>query len=235
MKTKTIFQKRALYNGYPMAAAIVVILAAAVLAVGSISRRSCWAASAERSWDGPERRGRVYCPKQGGRRQYRAGRNRLFPFGRTQLRDGDTVETLNGSSIELKSGEDWIFVNENSEFTLHMEGDGMALSLPGRDFAVAGDSLEIRAMDARDWLDAGASLGKRALQQREFLLFCRRDCPSGQQDWRRRNGKRPGRAAVHSGSFSLNTLNDFQMESVRRAGEKTQLCFYGSADRRAAG
>lgn len=224
MKTKTPSKKRALYNGL-MAAAIVVILAAAVLAVGSI--QGWFAGPPSAGGPGTAQSAEAAFTAQnkvGGANIERAGIAYSLSEG-TQLRDGDTVETLNGSSIELKSGEDWIFVSENSEFTLHMEGDGMALSLSrGEIFAVAGDSLEIRAMDARGRLEAGAASVSSPSGSANFCCFAGEIALA---DSRIAAGEMASVLAdgVHSGQLSLNTLNDFQMESVRRAGEKTKLCF----------
>ena len=118
MKTKTPSKKRALYNGL-MAAAIVVILSAAVLAVGSI--QGWFAGPPSAGGPGAAQTAEAALTAQnkvGGANIERAGIAYSLSEG-TQLRDGDTVETLNGSTIELKSEEDWIFVSENSEFTLH--------------------------------------------------------------------------------------------------------------------
>ena len=47
----------------------------------------------------------------------------------TKLRDGDIIETLNGSSVEISIGDSLIYLDENSELLISIMDEGPMLHL----------------------------------------------------------------------------------------------------------
>ena len=143
-----------------------------------------------------------------------------------KLRDGDLVETLNGSAVTLSLGKNAVYLDENSEAVLRIaEGGEVTLELTrGGAFALANEPFALRLFDAAVRMERGALAASAPSGSADVYVFRGQLTIDGRS-------VRAGQAAnllqegITVKTLSLQALNDFQVQGVYRANQSGETCF----------
>lgn len=144
----------------------------------------------------------------------------------TTLRDGDIIETLNGSTVDIAFGKGTVCFNQNSEAVVRVGEDG-AVSLEmksGELFADVEDAFRLYLMGTdvstqKGVFSASAPAGSAAVYVFEnSVRVGDEEAVAGQRVTLLEE-------ETQIGSLSISALNDFNMERVRKTNEIKPLCF----------
>ena len=147
----------------------------------------------------------------------------------TKLRDGDIIETLNGSSVELALPAGAVSLNQNTEAVVRIGEDGFSIELTNGEAFVNTDGaftlrlaeLETDVTAASGVFSASAPAGSANVYVYENSVSAGGiEVSAGQAVSLYADGQAPSVAAL-----SLAALNDFDIGQVRAANETKTLCF----------
>ena len=210
-----------------MVAAIVAIIAAGVLAVGNV-----------RGWFGGD--DAIVMTQAGGTvrtievlSQNKIGSANIERSGvayslkdGTKLRDGDIIQTLNGSSVDITCGENTVGFDENSSATVHISDTGeVSIDLDnGGIFANISEPFALRVMDTDVLLESGVFSASAPCGSASVYVFENTVLVGGET-------VEAGDVAsilkdgIHTAALSIQSLNSFDITRVTAANESRTLCF----------
>ena len=145
----------------------------------------------------------------------------------TRLRDGDLIETMNGSSIDIVFGESRISLDENCSVAVGISETGeITLELKnGGIFADVSDFLTLRIMDREVTaqgcvFSASAPYGSANLYvfENELLVAGGEAVPAG-------SGMTLLPEETQTAKLSLSQLNAFDLEKISAVSAEKALCF----------
>lgn len=159
----------------------------------------------------------------------------------TKLRDGDIIQTLNGSSIDVNYGNRIVSFSENSEAQIHISDNGeLTIYVTGGElFVNASELVRLNVMDKEVSASSGVfsvsvPYGSANIYVFENALTLDGEiCKAGENVTILEND-------ISSTALKLESLNNFNIEKIRQANEEKTLCFTNAqldklaADREAA-
>ena len=141
------------------------------------------------------------------------------------LRDGDTIETRNSSSIDIVFGQNTISLDENSRVRLWLNDGHLALSLEnGGVFAVASDPLTLQVMDTEVSLSGGVLSASAPYGSANVHVF-EREADVGSQTVAAGQAVSMLSDGIHPSELTLQSLNDFDLAHIVKANQQRSLCF----------
>ena len=220
MKSAT---KRKLLNAV-MIAAIAVVLAAALLIVGTLQGWFGGGDAGAAITD--DKTGVVLAVenKAGSVNIERGGISYSLKEGNT-LRGGDVIETLNGASIDVVCGESRLTLDENSSLKITESEDGAVFELlNGGLFADVEAPITLKITDSEISLERGAFSASAPYGSACLYVYGGRAAVNGEEL------AAGSRADIVAGEVSvkpleLNSLNAFELDKVAALSEKKELCF----------
>ncbi|NCC08470.1 MAG: DUF4430 domain-containing protein [Clostridia bacterium] len=139
------------------------------------------------------------------------------------LQNGDVIETLNGSSIDVICGDNILSLDENSIVTLNVEETGATFTLNnGGTFGELSAPFALKMMDTNITLEesvfsASAFFGSANIYVYDGAVA------AGENEIKAGNAANILADGVHSSSLSIDALNSFELEHV--AGSAKTLCY----------
>lgn len=144
----------------------------------------------------------------------------------TKLRDGDIIQTLNGSSIDINYGKNKFSFNENSEAKIHIDETGeLIVSMTGGEvFVNASELVKLEVMDKEITASSGVFSLSVPYGSANIYVFENALDLDG-EIYKAGENVIVLENEVSSSTLSLNSLNDFNLNQVRQANEEKSLYF----------
>lgn len=144
----------------------------------------------------------------------------------TRLRDGDIIETLNGSSISIVLKENNVRLNQDSEAVIHLDKNGV-LSVElirGEAFIQASETFNLSLMGKDVNAESGVLSASKSTGSASIYVF------EGKVNIGEDTIKAGQAASILSDQInyhdiSIKALNDFNIENARKANKTRTLCF----------
>ena len=209
-----------------MVVAIIAILAAGVLTVGSLQGWFDGNAVMVTQADGTVRAITVTAQnKIGSTNIERSGVAYSLKDG-TKLRDGDMIQTLNGSSIDIDFGENTVGLDENSSVTVHITDTGeVSINLEnGGVFAEISEPFSLGLMDTEVSLVSGVFSASAPYGSASVYVF-ENTVVVGGKTIEAGNTASILQDGIHKATLSLQSLNSFDISRVTAANQSRPLCF----------
>lgn len=144
----------------------------------------------------------------------------------TKLRDGDIIQTLNGSSIDINYGKNKFSFNENSEAKIHIDETGeLIVSMTGGEvFVNASELVKLEVMDKEITASSGVFSLSAPYGSANIYVFENTLDLDG-EIYKAGENVIVLENEVTSSTLSLNSLNDFNLNQVCQANEEKSLYF----------
>ena len=143
----------------------------------------------------------------------------------TKLRDGDIIETLNGSSVEISIGDSLIYLDENSELLISIMDEGPMFTLnQGGVFIDSEQKLKFSLHEKEITTEKGVFSANALFGSANIYVFDENVIVSGEEviEGKAINILYDG---THIFPLSIQALNSFQLEKVKETNESKTLCF----------
>lgn len=222
----TAAKKKTIQNAL-MVTAIAAILAAGVLAAGSLRG---WLGGGDPVTavleDGTTGTVRIEAQNiKGGVNIERGGIAYSLGDG-AKLRDGDILQTLNGSSVNIVFGENAVSLDENSCATVRISDAGEAsLELGGGGlFADIAESFVLRLMDTDVSLESGVFSASAPYGSAGVYVF-ENAATVGGKTIGAGNAASILQDGIHTAPLSIQSLNSFDLAHIAALQEDKALCF----------
>ncbi|HCS75847.1 MAG TPA: hypothetical protein DIW17_18490, partial [Clostridiales bacterium] len=143
----------------------------------------------------------------------------------TKLKDGDIIQTLNGTSIDIFIGKNTVSLDENSEVTVHVTDSGISFTLFGGGlFADIFEPLTLELMDTNIAVESGvfsanAPYGSASVYVYENMVKV------GTHEVKAGNIASILADGIHTAALSIQSLNSFDLAKVTKVNDTKMLCF----------
>ena len=209
-----------------MVVGIVAILAAGVLTVGSLQGWFGGNAVIVTQEDGKVRTIEVTAQnKIGSSNIERSGVAYSLQDG-TKLRDGDIIQTLNGSYIDINFGDNTVGLDENSSATVHITDTGeVSINLDnGGIFAEISEPFSLGLLDTEVSLVSGVFSASAPYGSASVYVF-ENTVVVGGKTIEAGNAASILQDGIHTAALSIQSLNSFDISRVTAANQSRPLCF----------
>lgn len=144
----------------------------------------------------------------------------------TKLRDGDIIQTLNGSSIDINYGKSKFSFNENSEAKIHINEAGeLTVSITGGEvFVNASELVRLEVMEKEVTASSGVFSLSVPYGSANIYVFENALDLDGEV-YKAGENVTVLENEVTSSTLSLNSLNGFNLNQIRQASEEKTLYF----------
>ena len=144
----------------------------------------------------------------------------------TTLRDGDIIQTLNGSSIDIVFGESTVSFDENSSATVHISDAGeVSMDLDnGGTFATISEPFTLRLMNTDVSLESGVFSASAPYGSASVYVF-ENTVLVGGKTIEAGNAASILQDGIYTAPLSIRALNSFDLAHMTTANESGTLCF----------
>lgn len=217
-------KKKKLFN-LVMVIAIVVIIVAGLMAVGSVKGWFGGGNTIEVVDENGNKQSFsvIIDNKIGSANIERSGVAYALKDG-TELCDGDTLQTLNGSSVDVMYGNSVISLGENSEVVVHLTDSFMLELNSGEMFAIAETPITVQVLDS-DVITEKGTFYVSAPYGSGLVYVLENSATVGGSSIKTGQSASILSTGVETSELQVVALNDFCKEKIRVANESHTLCF----------